>query len=91
MPCPGDGRKRSGTDIAFEYICNQDAARNDAIMAALPAGSIVINATGMGKDRPGSPITDAGLFPVRGIAWEFNYRGELDFCTRRWRRRTAAV
>ena len=68
-----------GTDIAFEYICNQDPARNDAIMAALPPGSIVINATGMGKDRPGSPITDAGLFPRGGIAWEFNYRGELDF------------
>ena len=67
------------TDIAFEYICNQDPARNDAIMGALPPGSIVINATGMGKDRPGSPITDAGLFPRGGIAWEFNYRGELDF------------
>jgi shikimate 5-dehydrogenase len=48
-------------------------------MAKLPAGSIVINATGMGKDTPGSPITDQGLFPKKGIAWEFNYRGELDF------------
>ncbi len=67
------------TDIAFETICNEDPRRNDAIMAALPPGSIVINATGMGKDRPGSPITDAGLFPQNGIAWELNYRGELDF------------
>ncbi len=25
------------------------------------------------------PITNAGLFPLNGIAWEFNYRGELDF------------
>ena len=33
----------------------------------------------MGKDRPGSPITDAGIFPRGGIAWEFNYRGELAF------------
>jgi shikimate 5-dehydrogenase len=33
----------------------------------------------MGKDSPGSPITGAGVFPRRGIAWEFNYRGELDF------------
>ena len=39
----------------------------------------VINATGMGKDIPGAPITDTGLFPQNGIAWEFNYRGELDF------------
>ena len=45
----------------------------------MPEGSIVINATGMGKDIPGSPITDEGLFPRYGIAWEFNYRGELDF------------
>jgi shikimate dehydrogenase len=68
-----------GTGIAFEYICNEDARRNDALMGELPAGSIVINATGMGKDRPGSPITGAGLFPLDGIAWEYNYRGELDF------------
>ena len=50
-----------------------------AIMSRLPEHSIVINATGMGKDTPGSPITNAGLFPKHGIAWEFNYRGELDF------------
>jgi shikimate 5-dehydrogenase len=67
------------TDIAVECICNDDPVKNDAIMAALPEGSVVINATGMGKDIPGSPITDAGRFPRRGIAWEFNYRGELDF------------
>ena len=68
-----------GTDIAVEYLCNADPAVNDQIMSFLPDHSIVINATGMGKDSPGSPITDAGVFPRRGIAWEFNYRGELDF------------
>ncbi len=67
------------TDIKFEYICNQDAGVNDAIMAKLPEGSVVINATGMGKDSPGSPITWQAQFPRHGIAWEFNYRGELDF------------
>lgn len=67
------------TDIEFEYICNEDPAVNDRIMAGLPAGSMVINATGMGKDRPGSPVTDDGLFPEQGWAWELNYRGELDF------------
>ena len=67
------------TDIAVEYIHNSDPAVNDALMSRLPEGSIVINATGMGKDHPGSPITDDGLFPLNGIAWEFNYRGELDF------------
>jgi shikimate dehydrogenase len=48
-------------------------------MESLPEYSIVINATGMGKDTPGSPLTDEGVFPKNGIAWEFNYRGELDF------------
>lgn len=67
------------TDIEFEFVQNADPARNDAIMAGLPAGSVVINATGMGKDTPGSPVTDRGMFPQNGIAWEINYRGELDF------------
>lgn len=67
------------TDIEMTYIRNQDPRRHDELMASLPEGSIVINATGMGKDTPGSPITDEGLFPHNGIAWEFNYRGELDF------------
>lgn len=67
------------TDIVFEYICNQDPTLNDKIMGRLPERSVVINATGMGKDTPGSPITNAGLFPRRGVAWEFNYRGDLHF------------
>ena len=67
------------TDIAFEYIQNDDPKRNDAIMERMPPASIVVNATGMGKDLPGSPITDKGLFPMNGIAWELNYRGELGF------------
>ena len=70
---------RVGTDIQIETICNHDPRVNDALMASLPECSLVINATGMGKDIPGSPITSEGLFPLRGIAWEFNYRGELDF------------
>lgn len=65
--------------IEFEYITNTDPLKNDALMRDLPPGSMVINATGMGKDTPGSPITDAGLFPQAGIAWELNYRGGLDF------------
>jgi shikimate dehydrogenase len=68
-----------GTDIAFEYVCNQSPQRNDALMGRMPDRTLVINATGMGKDRPGSPITDTGCFPRYGIAWELNYRGELGF------------
>jgi shikimate dehydrogenase len=68
-----------GTDIEVVYVESQDPADNDRIMERLPDRSIVINATGMGKDTPGSPVTDRGLFPYGGIAWEFNYRGALDF------------
>ena len=71
--------ERLQTGIAFEFICNEDPGRNDAIMGDMPPGSLVINATGMGKDRPGSPITDAGIFPIDGAVWELNYRGERDF------------
>lgn len=67
------------TDIVSEYICNSDPAVNDKIMADFVPYSIIINATGMGKDTPGSPVTWNGLFPMNSIAWEFNYRGELDF------------
>ncbi len=67
------------TDIEVVYVVNSDPQENDRLMEALPESSIVINATGMGKDTPGSPITNAGQFPQNGIAWEFNYRGELDF------------
>ena len=67
------------TDIEVKYIQNSTPAVNDDIMSKLPPKSIVINATGMGKDTPGSPVTWDGIFPQDGIVWEFNYRGELDF------------
>jgi shikimate dehydrogenase len=67
------------TDVQFEYILNADATRNDALMSELPEGSLVINATGMGKDRPGSPITNSAIFPENNLVWELNYRGDLDF------------
>jgi shikimate 5-dehydrogenase len=67
------------TDIGFEYIQNSDPTVNDGVTAGQPEHTLVINATGMGKDTPGSPVTDEGVFPRHGIAWDFNYRGELDF------------
>jgi shikimate 5-dehydrogenase len=74
-----DMHSKIKSDIQLEYILNNDVIKNDDIMSKLPIGSMVINATGMGKDRPGSPITDNGRFPINGLAWELNYRGELDF------------
>ncbi len=70
---------QTGTDINVVYALTDGAAANDALLADLPAYSVVVNATGMGKDTPGSPITDDAQFPLHGIAWEFNYRGEREF------------
>lgn len=67
------------TDIEIEYIQNVDPLVNDRLIEKFPPYSIIINATGMGKDTPGSPITWEGKFPINSIAWEFNYRGELNF------------
>ncbi|MGD0090008.1 MAG: shikimate dehydrogenase [Planctomycetota bacterium] len=52
---------------------------NDALLHQLPPHSLVANATGLGKDAPGSPLTSAGRFPEKGFAWDFNYRGDLVF------------
>lgn len=50
-----------------------------AVINRLAEDSLVVNATGLGKDGPGSPVTDAVSFPERGLVWDFNYRGELKF------------
>lgn len=67
----------AGTELVYEHVT--DSAANDRLVGELPAGSLVVNATGMGKDTPGSPVTDAVRFPEDGLVWELNYRGELDF------------
>lgn len=56
-----------------------EPAQTDRLVAGLAPGSLVINATGMGKDRPGSPISDGVRLPEHGVVWELNYRGPLDF------------
>ncbi|MCB0185423.1 MAG: shikimate dehydrogenase, partial [Caldilineaceae bacterium] len=65
--------------ITFRYLLHPLAAQNDQLLDRMPPGSVVVNATGMGKDRPGSPITDAALSPSNAVAWELNYRGDLPF------------
>lgn len=66
-------------EIPTEYHLAPNPQQNDAIMAGLKPHSLVVNATGLGKDAPGSPITDEARFPEQGLAWEFNYRGDLVF------------
>lgn len=50
----------------------------DGLIAELPEGSLVINATGLGKDRPGSPVSPDAVYPHAGMIWELNYRGSLE-------------
>lgn len=71
--------ERIGVTTPVNYVHNADPTTNDRLVSALAPGSLVVNATGMGKDTPGSPITDDAVFPTHGIAWELNYRGELTF------------
>jgi shikimate 5-dehydrogenase len=70
---------RSNTFIHFEYVHAPHPEINDEVVASLRPGSLVINATGLGKDALGSPLTDHVSFPQNGIIWDFNYRGELIF------------
>ncbi len=68
-----------GSKVPIEYLEIAVPAQNDAVLRQLKPGSLVANATGLGKDAPGSPLTDEAVFPRDGIAWEFNYRGDLVF------------
>jgi shikimate dehydrogenase len=61
------------------YVLTPGAQDVDALLRSLPPGSLVVNATGMGKDRPGSPLSTDACFPTRAVVWEVNYRGPLDF------------
>ena len=77
----------------LETVCKQFGSRKNLILdpadkegitavkkiTALPPHSLVINATGMGKDLPGSPVQNGVVFPQQGFVWELNYRGSLEF------------
>jgi shikimate 5-dehydrogenase len=66
-------------EVPIEYILTPDPRDNERVMRKLRPHSLVVNATGLGKDAPGSPITDDAVFPDDGFAWDFNYRGNLVF------------
>jgi shikimate 5-dehydrogenase len=61
----------------FDYVRVGHGETDELVRAAAP-GSLVINATGLGKDRPGSPLSDDVVFPVGSYVWELNYRGSLE-------------
>jgi len=65
--------------VPVDYVLAPKDVDNDAVVAKLKPGSLVINATGLGKDAPGSPASNAVQFPENGIVWDLNYRGDLLF------------
>lgn len=67
------------TGVAVECVLTPTPADNDAELGRLSDGALVVNATGLGKDGPGSPLTDAARFPAGAVAWDLNYRGDLVF------------
>jgi len=71
-------RTGSAPDL-YRYLLVDRTEPADRLLAGAPAGSLVVNATGMGKDRPGSPLSDDAVFPHGGVVWEINYRGSLEF------------
>lgn len=66
-------------DGLVEYVSVNDPQDVADLLEVAPAGSLVVNATGLGKDRPGSPLPAAATLPRQGYVWEFNYRGSLEF------------
>lgn len=71
--------RRLGLRIPIEYRTAPEPEANDAALRSAAAGALIVNATGLGKDRPGSPLTDQVEFPEAAVAWDFNYRGDLVF------------
>ncbi|WP_309126822.1 shikimate dehydrogenase [Microbacterium sp.] len=72
-------RQHGTPDDLIRYVVTETREEADAVVSGAPAGSVIANATGLGKDRPGSPLSDAVVFPEGAYAWEFNYRGSLEF------------
>lgn len=51
----------------------------DKTLVSLPAGALVINATGLGKTDQQSPLSSDAVFPEGATIWDLNYRGPLPF------------
>jgi shikimate 5-dehydrogenase len=71
--------REMNSTVPVIYVLAPNPTDNDAVVVQLKPGSLVINATGLGKDAPGSPLTNAASFPQNAIIWDLNYRGDLIF------------
>ncbi|MFP3854464.1 MAG: shikimate dehydrogenase [Anaerolineales bacterium] len=72
--------KSLGCDLrSVEFHRTSNPQENDGIIARLPPESVIVNATGMGKNTPGSPVTIRVDYPEMALVWELNYRGPRPF------------
>lgn len=72
-------RQHGTPEGLISYVRTDSPADAATLIADAPRGSLIVNATGLGKDRPGSPLPDDVVFPEGAYVWEFNYRGSLEF------------
>ena len=70
----------AGAEINLIHVTDEAIA--DRALAVLPPRSLIVNATGLGKDAPGSPVGRAAIFPCDGVVLDMNYRGDLEFLAR---------
>jgi len=71
--------ERIGLTVPVEYLVAGTPEEADRVVGAAAPGSVIVNATGMGKDRPGSPVSGRAPYPRDTVVWDMNYRGELAF------------
>lgn len=83
-------RRGTPTDLIRYVLADSPHATRD-VFAAAPRSSLVVNASGLGKDRPGSPVPEGVLFPQDAYVWEFNYRGTLEFLAQAREQETASA
>ena len=69
----------SDSGVPLQTVVAPNPEDNDRVLASARKRSVVINATGLGKDAPGSPLSVAVAFPEEAVVWDLNYRGELVF------------
>jgi shikimate dehydrogenase len=66
--CPSPSYRRAARPAHPAPVTSSvDEGPWDALISSAPPGSLIVNATGMGEDRAGSPITAQARFPPRAV------------------------
>ena len=61
------------------HLASSERGADATDFSSIAPGSLLVNATGLGKDRAGSPLGLPAAWPTEAIVWDLNYRGELSF------------